>query len=435
MSFKGLIYIGLFGLCAIGALFLPQLGIYAYIADYCISPGGQWWGAPFAAMGLRGSFTLAAATLVGMILHFNRLKYGKKFLSAQERWLLVFLAFVWILFWISPETAGRYTTHDHPSVKLTKIFVFVLMMTHVLTDVRKLNGLFWVLSTVSLFLGVKAWETPYSRFVRGRLEGIGGPDFAEANFFAAFMAAMLPIIAIQFLRSKSWMLRLYALVCGAFTANAVILCRSRGAFLGLVAGAFASVWFAPQKLRKKVLVLLLVGVVGGVYLTDRTFIERIMTITTDQGTMDESSSSRIELWKAGGRMFLRNPVGIGPGNWYQTIGRYIPEYEGKDSHNTFVKCAVELGAAGFFLFLLLIFLSYRNLRRIERDLAADHSEEANDFRQYFFAMVVSMAILLTCALTITMIYTEILWVVLMLPLCLRRVHDNAVLERGGPEPA
>ena len=435
MSFKGLIYIGLFGLCAIGALFLPQLGIYAYIADYCISPGGQWWGAPFAAMGLRGSFTLAAATLVGMILHFNRLKYGKKFLSAQERWLLVFLAFVWILFWISPETAGRYTTHDHPSVKLTKIFVFVLMMTHVLTDVRKLNGLFWVLSTVSLFLGVKAWETPYSRFVRGRLEGIGGPDFAEANFFAAFMAAMLPIIAIQFLRSKSWMLRLYALVCGAFTANAVILCRSRGAFLGLVAGAFASVWFAPQKLRKKVLVLLLVGVVGGVYLTDRTFIERIMTITTDQGTMDESSSSRIELWKAGGRMFLRNPVGIGPGNWYQTIGRYIPEYEGKDSHNTFVKCAVELGAAGFFLFLLLIFLSYRNLRRIERDLAADHSEEANDFRQYFFAMVVSMAILLTCALTITMIYTEILWVVLMLPLCLRRAHDNAVLERRGLETA
>ena len=100
-----------------------------------------------------------------------------------------------------------------------------------------------------------------------------------------------------------------------------------------------------------------------------------------------------------------------------------------------MKCAVELGAAGIFLFLLLIFLSYRNLRRIERDLAADHSEEANDFRQYFFAMVVSMAILLTCALTITMIYTEILWVVLMLPLCLRRAHDNAVLERRGLETA
>lgn len=435
MSLKGLLYIGLFGLCAVGALFLPQLGIYGYIADYCINPSGQWWGAPFSAMGLRGSFTLAAATLLGMVLHFNRLKYGEKFLSTQERWLLVFLAVIWVLFFISPETVGRYTTTDHPSVKMTKIFVFVLMMSHVLTDIRKLNGLFWVLSSASLFLGVKAWGTPYGRFVRGRLEGIGGPDFDEANFFAAFMAAMLPIIAIQFLRSRNWALKIYALVCGAFTANAVILCRSRGAFLGLVAGAFASVWFAPQRLRNKVLILLLVGVLGGVYLTDRTFIERIMTITTDQGTMDESSSSRIELWKAGAKMFLRSPVGIGPGNWYQTIGRYIPEYEGKDSHNTFVKCAVELGAAGIFLFLLLIFLSYRNLRRIERDLAADHSEEANDFRQYFFAMVVSMAILLTCALTITMIYTEILWVVLMLPLCLRRAHDNAVLERRGLETA
>jgi hypothetical protein len=160
MSLKGLLYIGLFGLCAVGALFLPQLGIYGYIADYCINPSGQWWGAPFSAMGLRGSFTLAAATLLGMVLHFNRLKYGEKFLSTQERWLLVFLAVIWVLFFISPETVGRYTTTDHPSVKMTKIFVFVLMMSHVLTDIRKLNGLFWVLSSASLFLGVKAWGTP-----------------------------------------------------------------------------------------------------------------------------------------------------------------------------------------------------------------------------------------------------------------------------------
>lgn len=428
MSLKGLLYIGLFGFCAIGALFLPQLGIYGYIADYCINPSGQWWGMPFAAMGLRGSFTLAAATLVGMLLHFNRLKYGDRFLSAQERWLLIFLGVIWVLFFISPETVGRYSTTDHPSVKMTKIFVFVLMMTHVLTDIRKLNGFFWVLASASLFLGVKAWTTPYSRFVGGRLEGIGGPDFDEANFFAAFMAAMLPIIAIQFLSTKNWILKLYALVCGAFTANAVVLCRSRGSFLGLVAGAIAATWFAPKKLRKKVLVLLLIGVLGVVYLTDRTFVERIMTISTDQGTMDESSYSRIRLWKAGAKMFMRNPVGIGPGNWYQNIGRYIPEYEGKDSHNTFVKCAVELGAAGILLFLYLILMSYRNLRRIERDLAADQSEEANHIRQYFFAIVVSTVILLTCALTITAIYTEMLWVILMLPICLRRAHDNAVIN-------
>ena len=47
MSLKGLLYIGLFGLCAVGALFLPQLGIYGYIADYCINPAGSGGGPLF----------------------------------------------------------------------------------------------------------------------------------------------------------------------------------------------------------------------------------------------------------------------------------------------------------------------------------------------------------------------------------------------------
>jgi hypothetical protein len=36
MPLKGIIFIGLFLLCAVGALVLPCLGVYGYIADYCI---------------------------------------------------------------------------------------------------------------------------------------------------------------------------------------------------------------------------------------------------------------------------------------------------------------------------------------------------------------------------------------------------------------
>ena len=62
MSLKGLLFIGLFGFCVVGALFLPQLGIYGYVAEYCISPGDQWWAAPFSRFGIRYSFTLALAS-------------------------------------------------------------------------------------------------------------------------------------------------------------------------------------------------------------------------------------------------------------------------------------------------------------------------------------------------------------------------------------
>ncbi|MDY0269730.1 O-antigen ligase family protein [Trichloromonas sp.] len=436
MSLKGLIFIGLFGFCVVGAVFLPHLGIYAYLADYCINPSDQWWGRPFAQMGLRVSFTLALATIAGIVFQWKKLSFGEALLYPQEKILLAFLLLVWLLVFVGPETVGRYGSVDHPSIKLTKIVIFTLMMTHVITDLKKLSGLFWVLATAGLILGIKAWQTPYGRFVGGRLENIGGADFAEANFFAAFMAAMLPIIGIQFLRSKHWLVKLYALGCGAFTANAVILCRSRGAFLGVAMGAVAALWFAPKRLRKKILVLLIVGALGGLYLTDDLFVERISTITTDQQEMDSSTSSRIELWKAGAKMVLNNPVGIGPGNWYQTIGHYIPEYEGKDSHNTYVKCAAELGLLGISLFVFLLWQTYGTLKKVHGGAGGLVAEDAEDFSQFYFALTVSLVVILTCGIAITMIYTEVVWLLLMLPICLRRAYDNHVMGEvpGGARP-
>lgn len=430
MSIKGLFFIGLFSFCFLGALIAPHLGIYGYVADYCISPKNQWWGYVFYRAGIRFSLFLAFATAIGIYLQRNKLKFGERLFYNQEKTLIWLLLLMWLLYFLGPETSGRYGAVDHPTVKFTKMVIFLFMMTHVITSIRKISGLFWVFSTCSLILGYKAWNTPYSSFVSGRLEGIGGPDFAEANFFAAFMAAMLPIIGIQFLRSKHWLVKLYALGCGAFTANAVILCRSRGAFLGVAMGAVAALWFAPKALRKKIIILLIVGALGGLYLTDEFFVERISTITTDQQEMDSSTSSRIELWKAGAKMVLNNPIGIGPGNWYQTIGRYIPEYEGKDSHNTYVKCAAELGVLGISLFLFLLWQAYGNLKKVHDGAGDLVAEAAEDFSQFYFALVVSLVVILTCGIAITMIYTEVVWLLLMLPICLRRAYDNHVMGEG-----
>ncbi|MBW2184949.1 MAG: O-antigen ligase family protein [Deltaproteobacteria bacterium] len=428
MSSKGLLFIGIFAFCAIGAVFVPYLGIYGYVADYCLNPADQWWGRPFSRMGIRFSFILAISTMIGIVLQRKTLKFGEKILYKQEVFLLIFLAIVWLTFFIGATTVGRYGSVDHPTVKFTKIVIFSLMMTHVITDLKKLNGLLWVLATVSLLLGIKAWDVPYRSFVSGRLEGIGGADFSEANFFAAFMVAMLPFIAVLFLHSK-WYGKIYCFVAGAFTANAVILCRSRGAFLGLAMGAAAAFFYAPQKHRKNIIILIIVGSMGVAYLSDNLFIERVISISTDQSQMDEASSSRIRLWKAGAKMFIDNPLGIGPGNWYQTIGRYIPEYAGKDSHNTYVKCLAELGALGISVFILLLLQTYFSLRKTYISIQCLQPKQSDEFSHYYFAVIVSIVVFLTCSLTITTIYTEVLWILLMLPVCLNRALDNYLIEK------
>lgn len=92
MSVKGSIFIFGFLVCAVGALFVPSLGVYGYIADYCIAPSDQWWGRPFAQMGIRFSLMLALTTLIGILLQRKKLEFGKKYYIIRR---FVFFSFYW----------------------------------------------------------------------------------------------------------------------------------------------------------------------------------------------------------------------------------------------------------------------------------------------------------------------------------------------------
>ena len=339
--------------------------------------------------------------------------------------MLVFLGIVWLSTFMGAETVGRYTIVDHPSIKFTKIVVFALMMTHVITDKRKLDGLLWVFVIVSLILGLQAWDLPRRAFEGGRLEGIGGADFSESNFFAAFMAAMLPIIGIQLLRSK-WFGKAICTVSAAFCANAIILCRSRGAFMGIAVGGVAACLFAPKKHRKKIAVGLVLGLIGGIHMTDPQFIERMSTITHSEEKRDGSAQGRIFLWRVGIDMAIDHPLGIGAGNWYNRIGWYKPEFAGVDSHSTYIKCVAELGWHGVVVFAIIVFTAFRSLSAVRR--SSPHSDSRFDLNLISFGLTISLYTYLACCITMTLIYSEFLWILLSLPVCLSRVLENSTAD-------
>ncbi len=425
MPLKGLLFIGLFLLCTVGALVLPYLGVYGYIADYCIGSASQWWEAPFSRLGIRYSYTLALATVLGILFNRHKLRFGEDFLQRQEVLMLFFLGIVWLSIFMGVETVGRYTTVDHPSVKFTKIVVFALMMTHVITDKRKLDGLLWVFVIASLILGLQAWDLPRRAFEGGRLEGIGGADFAESNFFAAFMAAMLPIIGIQLLRSK-WFGKAVCAVSAAFTANAIVLCRSRGALVGIAAGAITACLFAPKKHRKKIAIGLIIGIMGGFYVSDPQFLERAITIMRSEDQRDASAQSRIYLWAAGIKMAIDHPLGIGTGNWYNRIEFYLPEYAGTDAHSTYVKCVVELGWHGIIVFFFIVVTAFRSLTAVRR--VSFHTDKRIDLDLISFGLTISLYTYLGCCITMTLIYSEFFWILLSLPVCLSRVVENSTVD-------
>ncbi len=433
MSLKGILFIGLFFLCALGAVFIPVLGIYGYIIDYCIGTSGQWWSAPFLAMGFRFSFILAVGTLIGIYLNRGQLRYGNDLFVKQEILLLLFLTVVVLSVFIGEKTiinrygTGGHLSIDHPSIKFAKIALFALMMTHVITDTRKLDGLLWVFVFVALFLGLKAWYIPRSWYVGGRIENIGGADFSDANFFAAFMASMLPFIGIQFMRSR-WYGKIVCFFSAVFTVNAIVLCRSRGAFLAIFFAIMSAFFFAPKKYRKSISVILILGIAGGIYLTDQQFIKRITTITQVEEKRDESSKNRLRIWQGGMTMIADYPFGIGAANWMQTISRYSPQDEGMDAHNTLIKCTAELGLQGGFIYILLIFTAFRQLFQVKKQAEILPDPVGENLVQIAFALIVSLVTIIMCGMTITMIYTEIVWLLLMLSVCLRRALNNAITD-------
>ena len=432
MGLKTILFGGLLGAAVVVGLFAPIWAVCAYVLEYSLGSASQWWALPLRHMGIRFAFTLVIAALLGTLLNYSKLKlkFGRSALLGQEKLLLLFLGIVWLSLLFGEATVGRYTTVDHPTVLMTKTVVFLFLLTHVVTTRKDVNLLVWTFVLGALLLGFDAYETPRRAFISGRLEGVGG--FSDANRFAFYMATMLPLIGMQFLRAR-WRGKLICLAAGVFTTNAVILCRSRGAFLGLSVGIVVALLLSPIKHRAKIFAGVLVAVIGAVYLMDPQFITRMSTITRAEEERDSSAQSRVELAKAGARMMADHPLGVGAGNFYQNIGRYIPGYAGTDAHNTYVRCGTELGVQGATVLVLLIGNAFVVLRNVRRRAVNLPEPVASDLNILSFGMTIALAVLLTCGLTSSVTYLDFFWWVLALPVCLQRVLANAEEDLAVPE--
>lgn len=428
MGIKTTLFLLIFLVCCGGALFMPLLAVLGYVAHYVIGPETQWWAAPLKPYDIRYSLTLAVMAAVGIALHWHRLRLPGPTFSRQEWVMLLFLAIAWFSTLVGEQTVGLYTTIDPPAMKLLKTTVFALMLTNVVTSVKNLNYFFWVLILSTWVLAIQANSRPQSEFVSGRLEGVGGVDFQDANFFGAFLVCMLPIIGIQFLRSRLAG-KLVCLATGVFTVNGIVLTRSRGAFLAALVAAVVALLFAPKRLRGVIVLGLLVAAIGSVRLMDPAYIERVATIGRSEEERDRSSQSRIEIWGGGMRMMLANPLGVGAGNFVQAIGRYMPTNANRDAHNTYVRCAGELGIPGIAVLLLLIVTAFGSLRKTSALANELPDDEQRGMRLCILASYSSLAAVCAASITVTLLYVENFWWFLSLPICLSRVVERLLWER------
>jgi len=435
-ALKTILYFAFFFIACIASLVNPIWGVVNYLVAYQTDPTAAWWGVPLADLGIRFSLLAALCTMLGMVLSRRNLPAVPTF-----SWWEVGVAALFVIAAINTVAGVEYgATARHEFEKLWKVLLFTLLLGRIAASRANLKIVLWTLVAGCLYIGYDAFTAPSRAFVMGRLESIGGPDFSTTSGAAAHLSAMLPIVGAVFLIAGTWRAKLLACAAGALTVNAIIMCRTRSAFVGLLIGVLVALMAAPRVRRYRIHALLATGVVVGIGLADEHFWARMSTITDSQTLeTDLATVSRKEIWLASVRIFADHPFGIGAGNFTRVIGDYDPRHNKRSTHNSLVVCFVELGVQGGFVFVCITIGSFYLLYRTMK--LADFTADPLETKLIAYGLLISLSTYLVTALGTQRFYCESFWWVLALPLALHRIaagearRGAAVVEEDDYNPA
>lgn len=390
MSNTALIFLFLFSAGLILAFVKhPIYGVMAYMVEFYMSPSQAWWSSEVAE--LRWSLLAAAVTMVAAMLHPAPPLRPPWYKTKTSFWLIALTFWMWI------QTPWALNLDDQVFMAslFTKYLLLYAMLYSCLAEERNIR-LFYFAHILGCFLwGYMAYENPGSG---GRLENIGFGDVAGSAFASMQLGTGIAFAGFAFLAATG-LRRWLAFSSLPFMVNAIVLTATRGAFVGLVGGALASIVFTPKSRRRTVFLLLAIAPTLLFMLANDLFWERMSTIMPDVETQqrDESAESRIVIARANLDMFLDHPLGVGHRGNEKLSPEYLPvelltNKNGtlvRAAHNTFMAILVDHGFIGLFLFIMLHLSIARSLMRAKFNSSSGLDRE---FGLYVAALASSMVI-------------------------------------------
>lgn len=342
----------------------PIYGLYTYIAIFYLHPPSRWWGD--AIPDLRWSLLAAVVTLVALAIHRASLSQARPWYhSAISRLLILYVVWMWLQWFWVPSPA-----HLDGLVLFTKyLFLFYLIYTIVDNDKDFYRfSLAHVLGCA--YFGWLVYVAPNG----GRLEGVGGPGVDDANSLGMHLATGLMFASFLLLIAKGWM-RWLVLFTIPLILNGIIQTQTRGAIVGLLLGALATVYLKPKMYRRIYWSLAVLAMIGFLSIANQAFRDRMTTMsaaTSAEVEWDSSARSRIEIVKAQLKMFADYPLGVGHQGTAYLSRKYLGEQwlaansGDRASHNTVMSVLVDQGVPGIALFVALGIAVTKSLKRLKK---------------------------------------------------------------------
>jgi len=331
----------------------PYIGILVWSWLSYMNPHRQTWGfayeMPFAQ--------IVALTLIAAML-LSKEKYRLQFNPTIVIWT-IFL--VWMLFTTAfalyPENAFIQL------VKVYKIQLVTFLTLILITDKKKLDYLIWVIVVSIGFYSVKGG---LFTLVTGGVSRVYGPPdsyIEENNALAVAGLMVIPLFFyLQHLHKDKLMLRLALLAGMAFAVVAIFGSQSRGALIAVAAvGGFF--WL---KSRLKIIsgaLILVLGLFAFNFMPE-SWHERMDSIRNYQE--DSSAMGRLNAWEYSYNVANDRITGAGFQSWQKgSFQIWAPNPSMVHAaHSIYFSMLADHGWPGLFVFLLILFLTWRRLSRI-----------------------------------------------------------------------
>lgn len=417
MSLTAIAFLLAFGGLLLWALFRdPRYGLYVYLGVFYLSPTDRWWGSDLPHW--RWSLIAAAVALLAafrMPRHEDRPRWTG---NNGVRVLIVMTAWIWIQnFWaLSPDL------HLELSILYTK-YVVLLYLIYSVVDSEESVRYFLIAHVLGCFyLGLLALQASGS----GRLDGVGGPGIDEANALGMHLSTGAIAAAALLIKGPLWQ-RAFAFVSLAVIMNGVVQTGSRGAFLALATSGVVMFIMSPPRFRLTWVVLGILGVMVLFKMAPPNYWARISTISETakgEAPVDQSSATRLALFKAQWQMFMAYPMGSGHRGTAYLSPRYLSENElsaahsglasdrARSSHNTFMTALAEQGIPGALLYLGLLVWVWRTCRRTQTRF---REFEWEDSGLYLMAVAASLAVVIIAGIFVDYFKAEVfIWCVALL---------------------
>jgi putative inorganic carbon (hco3(-)) transporter len=394
----------------------PWYGVLAWSWLSYMNPHRLAWG--FA-------YDMPFAQIVAIVLLISLLiSPEKKNLPSNPLviWWVVFLLWLSIsaVNGLYPELAYKTLT------KVLKIQLITFVTIMLMRDFERINQLIWVIVFSIGFYSVKGGVFTFMTGGGYHVFGPDGSDIQENNALAVGVLMIIPMMVyLNRFPPKPWVKKIMP-YCIFFSLASVIGSQSRGAVLAILAvGAFY--WWKSKNKMFTATAFLCLAALAFLFMPQEWH-DRVASIGNYQ--QDSSSMGRIRAWEYCIAVANDRLTGGGFESWsLANYDRYgIWTEQAFVAHSIYFSVLNDGGWPGLIMFLMILFLMWRQLRRVI--VITEKDPERADMNFLARMLQISIVAFMAGGSFLSLAYFDLAWHLMAISIALTQLTQDQSQQAG-----